>query len=299
MSLFMGTSKLMYHLRSNTVSGSTEPHHMPRTIFFISDGTGITAETLGRALLTQFDGLVYHQITLPFIDTPEKAVNAVELIQWAGSDDGERPVVFSSFTDPTLLELVAGSNALVLDLFSVFIGSLEAEFSLHSSHAKGRLHGMADAASYDTRIQAINFSLQHDDGASTAHYHQADVILTGVSRTGKTPTSIYLAMQFGLRAANYPLTEEDLGGMRLPNRLKPYRSKLYGLTITPERLSIIRSERRPGSSYSSLLQCRKEVEDAATLFRLEGIPHLDTTAMSIEEIASRVMQERGIKRRLF
>ncbi len=272
---------------------------MPRTIFIISDGTGITAETLGHALLTQFEGMEYQQIILPFVDTPEKTANALELIQWAWGEDGARPVVFSTFTDPTLLELVAGSNALVLDLFSIFIGNLEAEFGLHSTHAKGRLHGMVDAASYDTRMQAINFSLQHDDGASTAHYHQADVILTGVSRTGKTPTSIYLAMQFGLRAANYPLTEEDLRGMRLPNRLKPYRGKLFGLTITPERLSMIRSERRPGSAYASLSQCRKEVEDAASLFRLAGIPHLDTTAMSIEEIASRVIQERGIKRRLY
>ena len=187
----------------------------------------------------------------------------------------------------------------MLDFFGTFIEPLAAEMDTAPARTTGRSHGIVDKASYYVRIDAINFTLQHDDGASTQHYHEADVILIGVSRSGKTPTCLYLAMQFGVRAANYPLTGDDGDSTVLPKLLKPFKGRLFGLTSEPERLQQIRSERRPNSRYSSIAQCRREVHDAEALFRQEGLLSLNTATMSVEEIATRVLQERGMERRLY
>lgn len=272
---------------------------MRRTVFFISDGTGITAETLGHTLLTQFNDLETVEVTLPFVNTPGSAAAAVEHINRAAAQDEARPIVFSTLVDPAVFDQVANSEGLVLDLFNVFIRPLELELERRSTHTRGRSHGMVDPARYKFRIDTVDFALHHDDGASTSHYDEADVILVGVSRTGKTPTCLYLAMHFGVRAANYPLTPEDLDSQRLPAVLERHRARLYGLTARPERLHQIRSERRPNSRYASLPQCRKEIQEVEGLFRAEGIPYLNTDAVSIEEIASTVIQQRGLKRSLF
>ena len=272
---------------------------MKRTVFFVSDGTGITAETLGHTLLTQFEQVEYRQRTLPFVDSPEKARASVEFVNSTTAEDGKRSIVFSTLVDPVIQEIVAGSNALVLDFFGVFIAPLAAEMGMAPTRTTGRSHGIVDRASYYVRIDAINFALQHDDGASVQHYDEADVILIGVSRSGKTPTCLYLAMQFGVRAANYPLTGDDGDSTMLPKHLKPFKERLYGLTSEPERLQQIRSERRPGSRYSSLAQCRREVHDAEALYRQEGLLSLNTATMSVEEIATKVLQERGMERRLY
>ena len=271
---------------------------MKRTVFFVSDSTGITAETLGHALLSQFDSIEYGQITIPFVDDVEKAGRAVERIEVSLGEDVQRPIVFATLTDSESLRILERSNALVMDLFSVFLRPLEREFNRGSAHAAGRFHGLVDQASYQARIESVEFALAHDDGASVRHYDQADIVLTGVSRSGKTPTCVYLSMQFGVRAANYPLTEEDLEVPGLPEVLVPYKEKLYGLTITPERLHRIRSERRPNSRYASLPRCRKEVRAVETMFQREGVRHLSTSAMSVEEIASRIMHETGLRRRM-
>lgn len=271
---------------------------MNRTIFFISDGTAITAETLGYTLLTQFEDLEYRQVTLPFIDDLDKAKAAVGAINRAAEHDERRPLVFSTMTDDVILETIRTGQALVLDLFSVFIQPLEEELGTCSSHASGRSHGMWDGMSYNTRIDAVNFALQHDDGASVRHYDDAEVILVGVSRSGKTPTCVYLAMHFGILAANYPLTPDELeGGGDLPKVLRRYRQKLFGLSIDPDRLQQIRNGRRPDSRYASLPQCNTEVRDAEALFRSERIPYLNTTTISIEEIASKLLQHTGLRRR--
>jgi len=271
---------------------------MKRSVFFVSDSTGITAETLGHALLTQFDSMEYRQVTIPFVADTEKARAAVEEINAAAEQDGYRPIVFITLTHTEVNEIVAQSNALVLDPFSAFLRPLEIEFNRGSTHATGRFHGLVDRASYEVRIDAIDFALNHDDGNGVRHYDDADVILVGVSRSGKTPTSVYLALQFGIRAANYPLTEEDLDSGDLPKALQAHRDRLFGLTIGPERLRQLRSERRPNSRYASLSRCRKEVKEVERIFRREGIRSIDTSSISIEEIASRVLQETGLRRRL-
>jgi [pyruvate, water dikinase]-phosphate phosphotransferase / [pyruvate, water dikinase] kinase len=268
-----------------------------RTVFFVSDQTGVTAETLGHSLMTQFEGLEFRPVTLPFVSSLDKAQEAVRRINRAGAEEGQRPIVFSTLVQDDLREVVVTANALFLDLFSTFVGPLERELDTRSTHRAGRAHGMADLAAYTTRINATNFALANDDG-SGGDYELADVVLVGVSRVGKTPTCLYLALQYGVFAANYPLTEDDLEAGRLPARLEPFRAKLYALTIKPERLQQIRSERRPESRYASQQQVQYELRTAEALFARYALPWLNTTECSIEEIASRILNTSGIERRL-
>jgi hypothetical protein len=269
-----------------------------RTVFFVSDQTGVTAETMGHSLLTQFEGLEFRQVTLPFISTVDKAEEAVRRINATQAADGCRPVVFSTLVKDELRNVVKGSNGLFLDFFDAFLTPLEAELEVKSSEREGRAHGIADQLVYSARIEATNFALSADDGSVVADYGRADVVLVGVSRSGKTPTCIYMAMQYGVFAANYPLTEDDFESKQLPAMLRDHKGKLFGLTIAPARLQHIRNERRPGSRYSSLAQCDYEVRSAESLFQRLGIPSLNTTECSIEEIASRVIDRMGIERRL-
>jgi len=269
-----------------------------RTVFFVSDQTGVTAETMGHSLLTQFDGLEFRQVTLPFIATPDKAEEAVRKINSTGAADGLRPIVFSTLVNDQLRNVVKRSNGLFLDFFDAFLGPLEGELHVKSSERAGRAHGIADQLVYTTRIDATNFALAADDGAITADYHRADVILIGVSRSGKTPTCIYMAMQYGVFAANYPFTEDDFESKHLPSMVRPFTAKLFGLTIAPVRLQQIRNERRPGSRYASITQCEFEVRSAENMFHRHGIETIDATECSIEEIASRIIDRKGIERRL-
>ena len=270
-----------------------------RHVFFVSDSTGITVETLGSALLSQFDDMEFVTTTIPFLTDEAQAHGVVKRIDAAASEDRIRPIVFSTLADSELHEIVSRSNALVLDLLRAFIGTLEQELHVGSSHALGRFHAVTNKASYEGRIGAVEFALSHDDGAGTRSYGEADVILVGVSRSGKTPTCVYLAMQFGVRAANYPLTDETLSGTMLPPLLFKNHARLFGLIIDPERLREIRSERRPGAPYSSLSRCRTETREAQALFKRHRIPCLDTSAASVEEIASRVLLRTGLRRHAY
>jgi regulator of PEP synthase PpsR (kinase-PPPase family) len=268
-----------------------------RTVFFVSDQTGVTAETMGHSLLTQFDGLDFRPITLPFISTVDKAEEAVTKINAVGVGDGVRPIVFSTLVNDEVRTVVRQADCLYLDFFDAFLGPMEQELGQVSSHALGRAHGVTDLAAYTARINATNFALANDDGTHTREYDRADVILVGVSRSGKTPTCLYLALQYGAYAANYPLVDDDLESRRLPEVVAPHRDKLFGLTIDPERLHQIREERRPDSRYASVAQCTYELRAAEQLFERFGIPYLDTTDCSIEEIASRVLERKKLSRR--
>ncbi|MCS6944571.1 MAG: pyruvate, water dikinase regulatory protein [Sutterellaceae bacterium] len=268
-----------------------------RTVFYVSDGTGITAETMGHSVLTQFEGLRYRKERLPFVDTLDKAREAVARINEAGRRDGSRPIVFSTLADPQVNAQLKQADALILDLLESFVVPLEQELGMKSSHSIGRSHTIADAESYKHRIEAINFALAHDDGQSAKGLAAADVILIGVSRSGKTPTSLYLAMQYGIKAANYPLIPEDFERGALPAVLPPLKHKIFGLSIAPERLAEVRHERRPNSRYASLENCRYEVAAAEQLMRREGIRWLSSTTKSIEEIAATVVQQLGLERR--
>ncbi|MFN7182886.1 posphoenolpyruvate synthetase regulatory kinase/phosphorylase PpsR [Thermomonas haemolytica] len=269
-----------------------------RPVFYVSDGTGITAETIGHSLLTQFSGQRFSSDRLPFVDTLDKARAAAGKIRAAAQSSGVRPIVISSCVDQALTAQLAESGGLILDVFAPFIGPLERELGQPRQPRVGQAHGIVDFEAYHRRINAMNYALAHDDGVRL-DYSDADLILVGVSRAGKTPTCIYLALHHGVRAANYPLTPEDLEGECLPAVLRPYRSKLFGLTIDPVRLHQIRQERRPNSRYAQLDTCRREVAQAEAMLRREGIEMLSTTHASIEEIASRVMEALGLDREMF
>jgi len=271
-----------------------------RTVFFVSDRTGITAEMLGNSLLSQFEEFQFQRHTVPFVDSNEKIDGVIRQINDVARKEDRAPIVFSSIVDEAMSARVREeAQALTLDLFQIFIAPLEVELNAKSSHAAGRSHGIANSHEYFARMDAINFSQSHDDGASTRDLAKAQVILVGVSRCGKTPTSLYLALQFGIRAANFPLTPDDFAVRRLPGSLLPYRDKLFGLTINPERLHRIREERRPGSKYAKLENCRYEVRECANLLETEGIPLLDTTAKSIEEIATTIMHKAKLQRHAY
>jgi [pyruvate, water dikinase]-phosphate phosphotransferase / [pyruvate, water dikinase] kinase len=261
-----------------------------RTVFFVSDGTGITAETLGHSVLSQFE-LRFKQVRLPFVDTIDKAYEANRRINEMVEIDGKAPIVFSTLVQPELSAVIRQSKAMHMDLFQTFVEPLEQELGVKSTHTIGRSHNTADSEEYKNRIEAINFSLAHDDGQSNKNLSAADVILVGVSRSGKTPTSLYLAMQYGIKAANYPLIPDDFEREKLPGGLAPFKKKIFGLTIAPERLSEVRNERRPGSKYAALENCRYEINEAEKMMRKEGIRWMSSTAKSIEEIAATILQE--------
>jgi regulator of PEP synthase PpsR (kinase-PPPase family) len=262
-----------------------------RTVFYVSDGTGITAETFGHALLTQFSIARLRGQRLPFIDSPDKAAEAVVRINRQAQLDRHRPLVFSTLVDADINDIVRQAHCRFFDLFASFIEPLEQELGAKSSHTVGQSHTAANLEAYTRRIAAINYSLAHDDGQTETDLDLADVILVGVSRSGKTPTSLYLAMQHGIKAANYPLIPEDFDRGRLPQILYKHRDKLFGLSITPERLAEVRQERRPNSRYASIDNCRQEVAAAEAMMRREGIGWLSSTTKSIEEIATTVLQQ--------
>lgn len=262
-----------------------------RTAFFISDGTGITVEAFGAAMLKQF-AIPIRQVRIPFTDTAEKMHQAAQEVNRAMQVDGNRPIIFSTIATPELAKILDdNSPALHFNMLRIIADPLEKELGVVSNHSVGRFTDVAQSKSYLQRIDAINYSLEHDDGQSNANLSMADVILVGVSRSGKTPTSIYLAMQYGVKAANYPLIPDDFDRHSLPEGLKPHRKKLFGLSIDPIRLSEIRNERRPGSRYAELANCRYEVAEAESMMRQEGVPWLSTTTKSIEEIATTILQK--------
>lgn len=269
-----------------------------RTAFFISDGTGITAEALGNSLLTQFEAIQFEKVTLPYIDTVAKAEAAVQQINDACIDDGERPIIFDTIVNEEIRRILSQCDGFKIDVFSTFLSPLESELQTRSSYSVGGSHAIGEVNKYKDRIESVNYAIDNDDGGRIQQYDRADIIVLGVSRSGKTPTCLYMAMQFGIRAANYPLTEDDIHHSKLPEFLEKHRDKLYGLTIEPFQLSAIRQERRANSRYASLDQCDMEVRKVEKIFRDEGINCINTTNFSIEEIATRIMADFGLKRKI-
>ncbi|WP_269902005.1 posphoenolpyruvate synthetase regulatory kinase/phosphorylase PpsR [Paenalcaligenes faecalis] len=270
-----------------------------RTVFVVSDSTGITAETFSHSVLSQFQQFKFQAVRVPFIDTIEKAHDVAGRINRCFDETGEKPLVFSTLVDPKMARIIGAANCIFMDLFGSFVRHIERALGTKSDRSVGRSHSNVMSKQYSNRIEAINFSLAHDDGQLINGLEQADVILVGVSRCGKTPTSLYLAMQYGVKAANYPLIPDDFERGALPLSLVPYRKKLFGLSIHPDRLAEVRNERRPNSTYASLKQCINEVAEAERLMRLENISWLSTTTKSIEEISTKILEEVGLNQRIY
>lgn len=267
-----------------------------RSVFFISDSTGITAEVLGESILRHFPNIEFERKSLPYIDSEAKALDAADTIRAASAQFGNKPIIFESLVDENIRDIIHSSNAYCIDVINTFLAPLENELQESCTYEVGRQRVATQDDKYKRRMEAVNFALDNDDGGRLHRYPDADVILIGVSRSGKTPTSLYLAMQFGIFSANYPITDDDLDDMGIPRALKPYKDKLFGLTISPERLCAIRRERLPDSKYASLRQCEQEVEIVQDLFERYNIPYIDTTDVSIEEISTRILADTGITR---
>jgi hypothetical protein len=276
----------------------SEGKQIKRSVFFISDGTAITAETLGHSLLAQFPHVDFNIHIIPYITSEEAAMNVVAEINKRAEQDGNQPLVFDTLVDPYARDIINTANAVNLDVFEGLIGKLSEVLGTAPTTLVGQTHAVTDSESYKARIDAVHFALDNDDGARTRHYDKADLILIGVSRSGKTPTSIYLSLQFGIRVANYPLTEEDLDDNRLPAVLREHKHKLFGLMIDAERLVAIRSERKANSRYASFSQCQMELRAIEGIYISEGLKYLNVSEMSIEEISTRVLQMTGLKRRI-
>ncbi|WP_411358467.1 MULTISPECIES: pyruvate, water dikinase regulatory protein [unclassified Pseudidiomarina] len=270
-----------------------------RTIFYISDGTALTAEAFGRAMLSMFPVKVEHK-TIAFVDSVEKAQLAVTKINAAHAASGARPIIFHTFVSLDIKRVITSSEGSCYDFLDYFVEPMSAELGIQAQPKTHRTHGIQENGvrdSYDSRIEAVNYSLDNDDGSNIADYDQADIILVGVSRTGKTPTSLYLALHYGIKAANYPITEDDdMENLQLPKVLKHQRHKLFGLTLEPQRLHEIRSKRREGSRYASMQQCRFELQEVEKMYRREAIPFLDSTRFSVEEIAAKILAETNLER---
>jgi regulator of PEP synthase PpsR (kinase-PPPase family) len=267
----------------------------PRTVCFVSDRTGVTTETVGHALLSRFAGMAFDSVTMPFVLSATAAHGVVTRIDAIAAAQRAKPIVFCTIVDEEIREIIKQANALVIDLFAN-IGELERELGMTAGVAVPAMHGATRDPTYAARIGATNYALANDDGAGAQDYGSANVVLIGVSRTGKTPTCLYLALQYGVFAANYPLAEEQLEAGQLPPVLQRHRAKLYGLTLGADRLQQIRSERRPGSRYASRQQVQYELRAAQAMFERFRVPHLDVTECSIEEISSRILDEMGLVR---
>lgn len=270
-----------------------------RAVFFVSNSTGITVETLGRSLLYQFSSTEFESHSLRFIDSVEKTNEAVQTINEVAIETGFRPIILSTLVKPELRKILSTAQGLYLDVFDSFVSPIEKEVGYKALLGMGRAHGIINDEYYTHRIDAVNYSLKTDDGIGAKAYAQADVILVGASRTGKTPTSLYLSMHYGLKAANYPIVDEELESYFLPKSLQTHKNILFGLLVTPERLQSIRTKRRANSQYSSLSQCQYEMRQTEALFQQENIPYFDVSSMSIEEVSSNIMNMLNIEPRTF
>jgi regulator of PEP synthase PpsR (kinase-PPPase family) len=270
---------------------------MMRTAFYISDGTGITSEVFGHALLSLFEAEFDH-VTIPFVETSDKALHTKQRINDRYKTTGVRPLVFLTFVDEGLRAIINSSDGVCYDFLNAFVEPMQKELGIQAMPKTHRTHSIHEKT-YDFRIDAVNYALANDDGSNLKDYAKADIILVGVSRSGKTPTSLYLALQYGIKAANYPFVEEDMDSLKLPEVLKANKTKLFGLTITPQRLSQIREQRRPNSRYASLRQCKLELDEVENLYKKERIPFLNSTTLSIEEISAKIMAETGLKRQKY
>jgi regulator of PEP synthase PpsR (kinase-PPPase family) len=257
-----------------------------RSVYFVSESTGITAEAYGQSLLSQFADARFVKRYTPFINSREKAQALANELAHRAEAEGEKPIVFATMVDEEINVLLKHSECHYFELFDRFMPDLTEVIGQQPSHQSGISHGVTNLENYEARIETINYALNNDDGMRLNKFHKADLILIGVSRSGKTPTCLYLALHFGMRAANYPITEEDFEKGDLPDELLEHKEKIFALTIEPERLAAIRELRRPDSEYSSLRRCYKEVQMAQDMFHRHALSVLDSTTHSIEELAS-------------
>lgn len=267
-------------------------------IFYVSDNTALTAKTLGKSLLSQFENIYFMEYLRPFINTQKKVLQLCDEINILAKQDEQSPIIFVSTVNHKILDILHEKFSNVIDILSPFVAHLELIINKKSSKRAGLAYKMNNIKEYDERIMAIDFTLDTDDGLKINNYDNADIVLLGVSRCGKTPTALYLALNLGLKVANYPFTAEDLPDFVLNAEQKKNHHKLFGLLISPERLASIRKERRSIGNYSDIECIKKELQALKDLFVREKIPFVDTTNRSVEEIATFIVSKKNIKAKI-
>ena len=277
----------MTAIENQGVEPSAEPKTVP--VFFLSDSTGISAETMGNALLIQFPDLRFERRLIPFISSVKEARRVVAILDKAAAGP-VTPLAFSTTAVTEIREELHKSICPLIDFFDLHMERVESILGAKGIRVAARLHGMGDVQRYNTRMQAVEFAIEHDDGQSMRALDKSDVILLAPSRCGKTPTTMYLALQHGLFVANYPLVEEDFASADLPRPVKHLRDRCFGITTTPARLSQVRNERRPNSRYASLEQCSYELRRAEALYRTHRLPMINSSAKSVEEMSTVILQ---------
>ena len=270
-------------------SGSPLGSPSPVPVFFLSDSTGISAETMGNALLIQFPDLVFERRLIPFISTAEEARKVVAILD-AAMEGPVTPLAFTTAATDEVRETLRTSKCPIIDFFEMHMERVESILGVSGAHVAARLHGVGDVKRYNSRMQAIEYAIEHDDGQSLRALAKAEVILVAPSRCGKTPTTMYLALQHGIFVANYPLLDEDLDSTDLPRPIAELGDRCFGLIATPARLSEVRQQRRPNSTYASLEQCTKELRRADALYRANRIPVINSTTRSVEEMSTLILQ---------
>jgi [pyruvate, water dikinase]-phosphate phosphotransferase / [pyruvate, water dikinase] kinase len=258
-------------------------------VFFLSDSTGISAETMGNALLIQFPDLRFERRLIPFISTMEEAKRVVAILD-AAMDGPVTPLAFTTAAVDEIREVLHTSRCPIIDFFDMHMSRVESILGVRGLHVASRLHSVGDIQRYNARMAAVEYAIEHDDGQSTRALDKAEVILLAPSRCGKTPTTMYLALQHGIFVANYPLVEDDFDTTELPRPVRQLRDRCFGLTTTPIRLSQVRHERRPNSRYASLEQCTYELREAEALYRRHRIPVINSSAKSVEEMSTVILQ---------
>jgi len=266
---------------------SAPPPAIP--VFFLSDSTGISAETMGNALLIQFPDLRFERRLIPFISSVEEARRVVAILD-AAADGAVAPLAFSTTAVEEVRQELLRTKCPLIDFFGMHMDSVESILGAKGIRVAARLHGMGDVKRYNARMAAVEYAIEHDDGQSMRALDKADVILLAPSRCGKTPTTMYLALQHGIFVANYPLVDEDFESAELPRPVRVLRNRCFGLTTTPARLSQVRNERRPNSRYASFEQCSYELREAEAMYRNHRLPVINSSTKSVEEMSTVILQ---------
>jgi [pyruvate, water dikinase]-phosphate phosphotransferase / [pyruvate, water dikinase] kinase len=266
----------------------------PRDVYYLSGSTGILAKDLGKALLCQFPDVPFREELIPFIQTEKEAEKAIERIR--SRSTGQVPMVISTLLGRKLNGILNHPDVEFLNIFDQFLRKIEDILEEKAVWKAGASRHPSERTMIK-RVEAIHYCIDHDDGSGTKDYDEAEVILLGVSRSGKTPVSVYLATQMGIKTANYPLVLDDSPSFRLPPYITRNKKRLIGLSITPQLLHQYREQRYANSSYASLSTCRSEINEVNTLYLNHDIPIVTSDGKSIEEIAIHVTQLLNLKKK--
>ncbi|WP_028582415.1 pyruvate, water dikinase regulatory protein [Desulfogranum japonicum] len=258
-----------------------------KNVYYISGSTAILAEDMGRALLAQFSGFRFKEEKIPFIHTVAEAEEALNRILDQCKE--EKPLLFCTIMDQHTRDVFNHPDVLFFDIFLETLEKVETSLGVCALREPGYSRHFT-MSKMTKRVDAIHYSLEHDDGTKPKDYDIADLILVGVSRTGKTPVSIYLATHMELKAANFPLTADHLGKHELPKEIVKNKSRAIGLTASPRYLHEIREKRYHGSTYASLDTCTRELQQARQLYRRYDLKTLNVEGRSIEELAVQAVQ---------